>query len=100
MGRRSKTDYTMLRSIGRQLETFADDNILEWKRCSEYQWNVYNHDKSIILAIYPGSGVLYGPRIAYDNTGIIDQSGTKYHFGDWNELKKLLIDILFAVDRL
>lgn len=97
---RKKTDYRQLREIGIDLEEYAKINLFPIKRCNEYQWNIENPLRTIIIAVYPGSGVIYLPKASYDGTGIVDKTGYKYRFSNAKEMRSKLDEILFAEDAI
>ena len=100
MGRRSKTNPQKLSTLSRALEKWCDANAIEWKKCSAYQWNVTVPQVEVIIAVYPGSGVMWVPKAHYTGTGAIDQSSTKRSFGTKEELIKQLQEVIFAADRV
>lgn len=95
---RSKTDPVKLARLSLALEKWCDDNEIRYKQCSEYQWNVYVPEVQVIIAVYPGSGVIWVPQAHYTDTGAIDKSSTKYRFIDEEKMFKLLQKIIFAAD--
>lgn len=95
---RSKTDYGKLKSLGDVLEKWCDENLIEYTRCSEYQWNVKVPQVDVLLSVYPGSGVIWVPYAHYTNTGAKDQSATKHQFTNKKNLIKQLQEIIFAAD--
>jgi hypothetical protein len=100
MGRRSKTDYTQLRELSVVLETWCDGNMIEWTKCSMYQWNVKVPEVNVLIAVYPGSGVMWVPYAHYDHRGVIDKSSTKHTFHDKKTLINKLQEIIFAADKV
>jgi len=100
MSRKPKTDYAMLKSLSKSLEKYARDNGLLCIKCSQYQWNVKDNIKGIILAVYPGSGMLWAAKLHYDHTGLIDKTSTKHYFTDEPSLIKKLDELVFAQDML
>lgn len=93
-----KTDHTMLRECGKQLESYAEENVFNIKRCSEYQWNISQPVGNMLLSVYPGSGLIYATRLHYTGTGIIDSTGKKYYFNDKVGMVDQLNKIFFAGD--
>lgn len=100
MGRRSKTDRTMLRELSRVVEDWCEENLIEWRKCSEYQWNVKVPEVNVLIAIYPGSGVMWVPYAHYDHRSVIDKSSSKHEFHDKDSLIERLQEIIFAVDTI
>ena len=95
---RGKTDYSMKRRLGTYLEAWCDDNGFEYTHPSEFQWNIKVPLIKVLIAVYPGSGLMYLPYAHYDGLGVIDKSGEKRYFHDEKSLEHELITILFAAD--
>ena len=91
-----KTDYNKLNNLSKVLEIYANENCLDIKKCSQYQWNLSVVD--IILSVYPGSGLIYATNLHYTNTSLIDKTGEKYYFNDKKSMINQLNKIIFAVD--
>lgn len=98
MGRKSKTNPRMLQELSKVLEVWCEDNMIEWRQCSEYQWNVRVPQVEVIIAVYPGSGVMWVPKAHYTHRGVIDKSSTKHSFHDKKSLIAKLQEIIFAAD--
>lgn len=97
---RSKTNHQMLNDMSKVLEDWCEENLIEWKKCSEYQWNVKVPEIEVLVAVYPGSGVMWVPYAHYTNTGVIDKSSTKHNFTNKKTLVNKLQEIIFATDLL
>lgn len=98
---RSKTDYGMLRELPPILEKWCEENGLECKQHSQFHWNVREPSQHLIIAVYPGSGLLYLSEAHYENTkGVIDKTGQKLHFMNGDDMIKQLKSIVYAVDML
>lgn len=95
---RNKANYQMLHDMSEVLEGWCNDNLVEWKQCNEYQWNIYVPQVQVIIAIYPGSGVIWVPKAHYIHRGVIDKSSTKHHFTNKKTLLSELQNIIFAAD--
>ena len=93
-----KTDYAMLRKLGPYIEKWCDSNAFKWTHPSRFQWNIYVSQIGVIIAIYPGSGMMYLPYAHYTGLGIIDKSGQKLYFTNEKELEDTLSKVLFAAD--
>lgn len=99
MAKKSKTDPRMRAELSKVLERWCDDNAIEWKQHSEYQWNVKVPEVNVLIAVYPGSGIMWVPYAHYDHRGVIDKSSTKHDFHDEKSLINKLQEIIFAADR-
>lgn len=94
---RSKTDYGMKKRLGAYLEAWCDENGFEYTHPSEFQWNIKVPQIHVLIAVYPGSGMMYLPYAHYTGLGIIDKSGQKLYFHDEKSLEKVFT-VLFATD--
>lgn len=99
MSRKSKTNPRQLATLSKVLEQWCDHNLIEWRQCSEYQWNIKVPEVNVLIAVYPGSGVMWVPYAHYDHRGVIDKSSTKHTFHDEQTLINKLQEIIFAADR-
>lgn len=95
---RSKTDYGMKKRLGTYLEAWCDENGFEYTHPSEFQWNIKVPQIQVLIAVYPGSGMMYLPYAHYTGLGVIDKSGQKLYFHDEKSLEKELFTVLFATD--
>lgn len=93
-----KTDYQLKARLGKYLEKWCTDNLFEFTHPSEFQWNIKVPELEVLIAVYPGSGMLYLPHAHYTGLGVIDKSGERHYFRTEKELEDKLVKILFAVD--
>ena len=98
MARKPKTDYSLKRKLGRYLEKWCEENGFECDQKSEYQWNIKVPEIEVLIAVYPGSGMMYLPYAHYTGLGVIDKSGKKLYFNNENSLEEALVSVLFASD--
>lgn len=95
---RRKTDYGMKKRLGTYLEAWCDENGFEYTHPSEFQWNIKVPQIQVLIAVYPGSGMMYLPYAHYTHLGVIDKSGQKLYFTDEVSLQEKLECVLFAAD--
>lgn len=90
----------MLKHLPLELEQWAKDNGLECTKHSKYQWNVKEPSQHLIVAVYPGSGLMYLAEAHYQNLGVIDKTGEKRYFSTAERMIDELKKIIYAVDML